>query len=176
MESNHEIENKKESLPLCPKCAQEVDRNLSECPKCRAMLFFHTYDSQERLEKIARYSLGQMFLKEQEYLFETIYKSERLIPKMLYFLLYSLVFSAIYGAILGAEQGASNIAVMSIKVPLLLFSTLVISTPLFFCSKSFFGNITFFFANDYATVYDDVSVCYCACFAISDPSFVCDLF
>ncbi len=139
MESNHEIENKKESLPLCPKCAQEVDRKLSECPKCRAMLFFHTSDSQERLEKIARYSLGQMFLKEQEYLFETIYKSERLIPKMLYFLLYSLVFSAIYGAILGAEQGASNIAVMSIKVPLLLFSTLVISTPLFFVVNLFLG-------------------------------------
>ncbi|NUM34700.1 MAG: hypothetical protein HUU50_09160 [Candidatus Brocadiae bacterium] len=140
MDSNSPTEGKKESLPLCPKCSQEVNKNLTECPKCNAMLFWDSFGQKERLERISRYSLGQMFSKEQEYLFETIYRSERLVSKILYFLLFSVFFSIIYGAILGSHEGATKeIGIMALKVPLLLLSTLLISAPLLYAVNLFLG-------------------------------------
>src|SRR5690242_16676718 len=90
---------------MCPKCRAWVERALNECPQCHTLLFHHVPLRANRMERIQEYSLGQMLLREREYLFESIYREDGLEHKMRYYLQWACLFSALYGAFLGTFAG-----------------------------------------------------------------------
>ena len=98
--------------------------------------------SQEKQDKnisLADYSVRQLLLNRQEDLFLSIYKSEQLTKKIIYCMVYAFIFAGIYGVILGSYWGMQEGFVMALKVPLVLFGTLLISLPLLFTYNIFLG-------------------------------------
>lgn len=123
----------------CPKCKNMTEKEDTECPECHNILF-EELPLPERLQTISNYSLAQTLLKEREYLFETIYQSEKLLHKILYCAGYCLLFSAIYGGVLGAHSGVWGSVWMALKIPLILFATLFLCVPLLFTLNIFIGS------------------------------------
>jgi len=131
----------KESPYKCPKCLRAVTKEERICPHCNTILFIEEKgDVEERLKKISRYSLGQKLLLESEYLFEEIYKGQGLAAKVKYFLLMSFLFSALYGACLGAYSGTFQVLSSALKVPLLLFLTLLVCAPALYILNILLGS------------------------------------
>lgn len=107
-----------------------------ESPKQEKKLEHNDYS----IEKIKSYSYGQMLLRAREYLFDKIYEEQNLDEQIKYFSLYSFLFSAIYGLFLGTYAGGIQILTTTLKVPLLLFGTLVICLPALFTFNVLLGS------------------------------------
>lgn len=118
---------------LCPKCKTRIDKESRLCPQCNTIVFTDNTGLVERLRRIESYSLCQMLIHEREYLFESIYKHEKLLHKICYCLLYTLLFCAIYGAVIGSHAGVREALSMAVKVPLTFGATLLVCLALLFC-------------------------------------------
>ena len=134
-----EEEKKTAQGNLCPKCKNEISRDVDECPVCRTILNFDAKPLATRMAELRQSSLGQLLLKEREYLFESIQNSEQLEQKISYCLIYSLLFLIGYGAILGCASGLMPALTMALKVPLVLFGTMLVSLPVLFTFSIFIG-------------------------------------
>lgn len=126
---------------ICPNCGAVVRKGLEACPKCDALLWFEAISPshQERLEEIEDSSYGVILLREKGYIFEKIYSQQELDPMIKYFSLYSLILSAIYGFFLGLFAGGWQIPVSLIKIPLLVFGTLLICLPALYILNTLVG-------------------------------------
>ena len=117
---------------VCPKCKHNTDQGAKACPACQTIFLDDTESVAERLARIRNYRVGKMLLKEREYLFEAIYRGERLTSKVVYCCCYSLLLAALYGAVLGAYGGWQSSLIMAVKVPLSFLATLFVAVPLLF--------------------------------------------
>lgn len=117
-----------------------VDDDSKECPNCHSLLFLDKKSVDQRMEKIKSYNLGQILLREREYLFEKIYQEEDLKSQIKFFTLYSLLFSFVYGASVGMYSGYWQIISSGVKVPLMLFGTLVVCLPALFTFNILLGS------------------------------------
>ncbi|MBI3944340.1 MAG: actin-binding WH2 domain-containing protein [Armatimonadetes bacterium] len=124
----------------CPKCGAAVTKEMKECPACRTLLFFSADSMEQRLERIRGFSLGQLLFREREYLFELIFKEERLDAKLRYYVASAWLFAALYGALLGTKGGWLQIPTGAAKMPILLFGTLVICAPALFTFNVLLGS------------------------------------
>lgn len=127
-------------VDICPKCRRIVAKDLQQCPSCRTFLFFEEVAPDDRLKKISGYSLGQLLFREREYLFEEIYREQDLDHKMVYYSAFACLFAAIFGLFLGMFSGGWQPLAAAIKVPILLFGTLLICTPALFTFNVLMGS------------------------------------
>jgi len=129
-------------MTVCPSCNKYVNVNddSKECPNCHSLLFLDKKSVDQRMEKIKSYNLGQILLREREYLFEKIYQEEDLKSQIKFFTLYSLLFSFVYGASVGMYSGYWQIISSGVKVPLMLFGTLVVCLPALFTFNILLGS------------------------------------
>jgi hypothetical protein len=127
-------------LAVCPKCRRRVSKDSKQCPSCRTLLFFEEIASDDRLKKISGYSLGQLLFREREYLFEEIYREQDLDHKLMYYSAFACFFAAIFGFFLGTFSGGWQPLAAAIKVPILLFGTLLICTPALFTFNVLMGS------------------------------------
>lgn len=128
------------SAGVCPKCGAAIVDNAGECTRCRTILLDKRTSREERLSSLQQYSLGEMLLREREYLLETIYSRERLPAKISYYAGFAFVFSFVYGIFFGCAWGWKLILLVAFKVPLFLFSGLVICMPLLYTFNIFIGS------------------------------------
>ncbi|OQX24806.1 MAG: hypothetical protein BWK80_18890 [Desulfobacteraceae bacterium IS3] len=136
-----ENKDKEPQKIICPSCGESVPKDSNPCPKCDALLCFDTVTPtcKERIEKLGGYSFGQILLREREYIFEKIYNQEELDAQIRYFSLYALMFSAGYGLFLGMFSGNLQIIASLIKVPILMFGTLLICLPVLYLLNTLIG-------------------------------------
>jgi len=128
------------SLYRCPNCTAEVEKESTECPQCHTLLFFESTTAEERLRKIEKYHLGQLLLREKEYLFESIHREDRLEEKIKYYSVHAVFFACVYGAVLGCFGDFPQVFASAAKVPLLLFATLLICLPALFTFNIILGS------------------------------------
>ncbi|MBF0409014.1 MAG: actin-binding WH2 domain-containing protein [Candidatus Riflebacteria bacterium] len=147
MESNEVVTEKKEDRPLedgnfniCPSCNAKVKKGTQICPTCQTFLFFDEVKPEKRFEKLQGFTFAELLLREKEYLFETIFQEKELNEKLKYYALYSLLFSALYGGCLGVFAGYHQIILGAIKVPLLIFGTLLICLPALYTFNIILGS------------------------------------
>ncbi len=124
-------EEQERGLVICSNCGAVVQKGLSSCPSCKALLWYLPLSSSHkmRLEKIRNYNYGQLLLRERGYIFEKIYSEQDLDNQIRYFSLYSFLFSCIYGFFLGMYARNLQLLAASVKIPLLLFGTLGLCLP-----------------------------------------------
>ena len=148
MDDNNSViqmaDNKGDKGVACPSCGESVREDMDLCPACDALLCFDSSasvsgSSEARIKKLKTYSYGQALLREKEYIFERIYCEQELPAMMKYFALYGLLFSSIYGLSLGMFAGSWQIPVCSVKIPMVLFGTLLLCLPALYILNIFFG-------------------------------------
>lgn len=81
------------------------------------------------LEKLMTYNYGQMLLRRRESLLEKIYTEWEANRQIRHFVLFSLLFSAIYGGLIGLYAGSFQILASAVKIPLILFGTILLCQP-----------------------------------------------
>lgn len=96
--------------------------------------------SEEQLVLLQNCTVNQLLRQNQAGLFELVYQSRKLIPKILYCLAYILVFAGCYGFILEISSGFLSAGMMALKIPFLFLITAAILTPLLFSFNLFLGS------------------------------------
>lgn len=126
----------------CPNCGALVEKKDAFCPACEALLCFDNQVSPrtERLDRIKTFNYGQMLLREKEYIFEKIHSEQEMVPLAKHFSIYIFLLSFVYGISLGLFSHNLQILASSIKVPFLLFGTLLICLPALYIIEILFGS------------------------------------
>ncbi len=124
----------------CPWCRTRVREEQGSCPNCQAVLFADKTSAEERVESAKKMTYGEQLLRAREHLFEDLFNEDNINKQISYFSLYALMFSFIYGLTVGMFSGGFQIMASGIKVPLILFGTLIICLPALYTFNVLLGS------------------------------------
>ncbi len=82
---------------------------------------------------------GHMLLRNPSQIFQLLLEGQGLDRMSRYFTQYTLLFAGLYGLLLGCYAGGWQLAVGAIKVPMLLFGTLVLCLPALYIFNMLLG-------------------------------------
>lgn len=91
-------------------------------------------------EHVLTGNYGQLLLRNREQMFQLILEEKEVDRVSQYFTLYALLFAGIYGFLLGFYSGGLQILVGAIKLPMLLFGTLLLCLPALYIFNILLGS------------------------------------